>query len=410
MIERLTISHIGHRGDGIADGPDGPLYVPYTLAGETVETEPWPDHPDRRHLLKVIDASSERATPPCPHFGTCGGCAMQHWQSAPYRAWKRGLVVAALQQADIECDVGELIDAHGAGRRRATLHARRGGRDILNVGFAAAQSHHIVPIDRCPILSPALDGAISAAWAIAQLLDPVKKPLDIQCTATDGGIDMDIRGSGALSSKLSAKLAQEATQQRLIRVTRHGELVFQRGAPTIRIGRATVELPPGAFLQATVDGEETLARMVLSHIAGVKTAIDLFCGVGPFALRMAEFARVVAADSDEAAIAALTKAAPAPGLKPVAAQARDLFRRPFIAQELKADALVFDPPRQGAEAQAREIAKSKVPVVVAVSCNPTTFARDAKILREGGYHLTDVTPVDQFRYSMHTEVVAKFVR
>jgi 23S rRNA (uracil1939-C5)-methyltransferase len=410
MTERLTISHLGHRGDGIADGPDGPVYVPCTLPGETVETEPWPGHPDRRHVLKVLTASEARATPICQHFGTCGGCALQHWQSAPYLAWKRGLVIAALQQANLECEVGDVIDAHGAGRRRATFHARRGGHDILNVGFAAAQSHHIVPIDRCPILAPALDGAVSAAWAIAQMLDPVNKPLDIQCTATDSGIDMDIRGSGRLSPKLSTRLAQAAAEQRLARLTRHGELVYQRSAPTIRIGRAVVELPPGAFLQATAEGEETLARLVISHLSGAKAAIDLFCGVGPFALRIAEFARVSAADSDEVAVAALTKAAPAPGLKPVAAQARDLFRRPFLAQELGSNAVVFDPPRQGAEAQAREIAKSKAPVVVAVSCNPTTFARDAKLLCDGGYRLTQVTPVDQFRYSMHTEVVAKFIR
>jgi 23S rRNA (uracil1939-C5)-methyltransferase len=358
----------------------------------------------------VIAASEARIAPLCQHFGACGGCALQHWQSAPYRAWKRGLVIAALQQANLECDVGDLIDAHGAGRRRATFHARRGGHDILNVGFAAAQSHHIVPIDRCPILAPSLDGAVSAAWAIAQLLDPVNKPLDIQCTATDGGIDMDVRGSGALSPKLLTRLAQAAGEARLARITRHGELVYQRNAPTIRIGRAVVELPPGAFLQATVEGEETLARLAISHLSGAKTVTDLFCGVGPFALRIAEFARVVAADNDDVAIAALTKAAPAPGLKPVAAQARDLFRRPFLPQELKSDAVLFDPPRQGAEAQAREIAKSKVPVVVAVSCNPTTFVRDAKLLCDGGYRLTQVTPVDQFRYSMHTEVVAKFVR
>ena len=285
-----------------------------------------------------------------------------------------------------------------------------GGHDILNVGFAAAQSHHIVPIDRCPILAPTLDGAVSAAWAIAHLLDPVKKPLDIQCTATDSGIDMDVRGSGALSPKLLTKVAQAAGEQRLARITRHGELMFQSNAPTTRIGRAIVELPPGAFLQATVEGEETLARLVTSDLSGAKTAVDLFCGVGPFALRIAEFARVTAADSDEAAIAALKKAAPASGLKPVAVETRDLFRRPLLAQELKADAVVFDPPRQGAEAQAREIAKSKVSVVIAVSCNPSTLARDAKILCDGGYHLTQVTPVDQFRYSMHTEVVAKFIR
>jgi 23S rRNA (uracil1939-C5)-methyltransferase len=410
MTEQLTIVAQGHRGDGVADGPDGPIYVSYTLPGETVEVAPWPEHPDRRRLVRVISASEERAEPICPHFGTCGGCALQHWSAGPYRNWKHGLVVAALHQAGLDTPVDAIIDAHGAGRRRATFHARHSGRDILTVGFAAAQSHQLVAIDRCPILARALDGAIPAAWAVAQLIEPIKKPLDIQVTATDGGIDMDMRGSGALAPRLASRLAQAAEQHRLVRLTRHGELIAQRAAPTIKIGRATVELPAGAFLQATVAGEETLAHLVLAHAAGAKTAIDLFCGVGPFALRLAEFARVTAADSDADAVAALSKAAPASGLKPVAAQTRDLYRRPFLAQELKADALVFDPPRQGAEAQAREIAKSRLPAVIAVSCNPTTFARDAKILCDGGYRLSQVTPVDQFRYSMHVEVVAKFVR
>jgi 23S rRNA (uracil1939-C5)-methyltransferase len=410
MTEELSMARLGHRGDAIADGLDGPIYVPYTLPGEIVEVEAWPGHPDRRHLLRVVTPSPQRAEPICPHFGVCGGCALQHWETTAYRDWKRALVEAALRQADLEAPVEALIDAHRDGRRRATFHASRGERDILSVGFAAAQAHHIVPIDRCPILSPALAGALPAAWALAQVLHPMKKPLDIQATATDGGIDVDVRGSGTVPAKLSTQLARIAEEHRLVRLTRHGDLIAQRAAPTLRIGRASVELPPGAFLQATVLGEDVLARLVIAHLAGAKTVFDLFCGIGPFALRIAEFARVTAADNDAAAIAALAKAAPASGLKPVLAQTRDLFRRPFLAQELTADAVVFDPPRQGAETQVREIAKSKVKTVIAVSCNPTTFARDAKILCDGGYRIGAVTPVDQFRYSMHVELVAKFTR
>ncbi|HWM47419.1 MAG TPA: class I SAM-dependent RNA methyltransferase [Xanthobacteraceae bacterium] len=410
MTERLTITWLGHRGDGIADGPDGPIYVPYALPGETVEVEPWAGHPDRRQLLRVTEPSSERITPICPHFSVCGGCALQHWTGERYRPWKRELVVAALAQAGLDCEIGDLIDAHGAGRRRATFHARRSGKDTLSVGFAAAHAHHIVPIDRCPILAPSLAGALPAAWGIAQVLDPMKKPLDIQATATEGGLDVDVRGSGPLSAQTTAKLAQLAEQHGLARLTRHGELVIRRAPTSITMGSATVELPPGAFLQATAEGEAVLAREALAHLAGAKSVIDLFCGVGPFALRIAQFARVAAFDSDEPAIAALTKAAPARGLKPITAARRDLFRRPLVSQELRADAVLFDPPRQGAEAQAREIARSKAPLVVAVSCNPATFARDAKILAEGGYRLTGVTPVDQFRYSFHVEIVAVFRR
>ncbi len=410
MAERLTINRIGHRGDGVAETPDGPVFVPYALPGETVEVEPVPGHPDRRHLLRVEASSPDRIAPLCPHFGVCGGCAAQHWSEAQYRAWKRGLVIEALSQAGISAPVGELIDAHGEGRRRVVLHARRGGHDVLQVGFAALRAHEIVGIDQCPILAPALGGAITAAWSIAEALRDARKPLDIQITATDSGLDVDVRGSGPLNARRTAQLAAIAEKHRLARLTRHGELVIQRVAPTIKIGRATVALPPAAFLQATAEGEAALARLVTDATAKAKVIADLFCGVGPFALRLAERARITAADSDAGAIAALAKAAgTAGGLKPVDAQVRDLFRRPFTAKEIsQVEAVVFDPPRQGAQAQAVELAASKVPIVLAVSCNAATFARDACILIDGGYRLTQVTPVDQFRYSAHVELVGRF--
>ena len=412
MVERLTIDHLGARGDGVALSDAGPIYVPYTLPGEIVEVDPWPGHPDRRNLLRVETASPTRIAPICAHFGVCGGCALQHWDAAPYRAWKRETVVAQLRHAGIAAGIADLIDAHGEGRRRAVLHARRGTHDILAVGFAAMLARRIVSIDRCPILAPGLTGLIDAAWAIAETLKPAAKPLDIQATSTDDGIDVDVRGSGPLTAPLMLALARVAEVHRLARITRHGELVTQRAEPRVRIGRATVALPPGAFLQATALGEETLARLVLEHVGDVKAVADLFAGIGPFALRLAERARVVAADSDAGAIEALRRAAATTsGLKPIAAERRDLFRRPFVAQELAGlEAVVFDPPRQGAEAQARELAKSRVPVIAAVSCNPATFVRDTKILIDGGYRLGEVTPVDQFRYSAHVEIVAKLTR
>lgn len=412
MVERLVIDSLGVRGDGVASSEAAPIYVPYTLPGEIVEVDPWPGHPDRRNLLRVESASPARIAPICPHFGVCGGCALQHWDAAPYRAWKRETAVAQLSHVGIAASVGDLIDAHGEGRRRAVLHARRATHDILEVGFAALRAHRIIPIDRCPILAPGLTGVIDAAWAIAETLKPTAKPLDIQATATDAGIDVDVRGSGPLAPQFALALARVAEIHRLARITRHGELVAQRTTPTVRIGRATVVLPPGAFLQATALGEETLARLILECVGEAKSVADLFAGIGPFALRLAERARVLAADSDAGAIDALRRAAATTnGLKPVTAERRDLFRRPFVPQELAGfDAVVFDPPRQGADAQARELANSRVPIVVAVSCNPATFARDAKILIEGGYRLGEVTPVDQFRYSAHVEIVARFVR
>lgn len=409
MVERLKIDALGHRGDGIAGGADGPIYVPGTLPGEVVEVEDWPGHPDRRQLLYVETSSPERIAPICPHFGVCGGCALQHWAIGSYRAWKRGLVVDALRQAGIEAPVADLVDAHGDGRRRAVFHARRGTHDVLEVGFSAARAHHVVAIDRCPILAKSLDGALAAAWAIAERLGALQKPLDIAVTATDAGLDVDVRGSGPLTAHATAALARVAAQQNLARLTRHGELIAQARAPTLRMGAAIVALPPAAFLQATAEGEAVLARLVLETCAGANSVADLFAGVGPFALRLAEKARVLAVDDDEAALAALKRAAAtASGLKPLTAERRDLFKNPLLAAELnRYDAVVFDPPRQGAQAQSRELAASRVPVIAAVSCNPGTFARDVRILIDGGYRITAVTPVDQFRYSPHVEIVAR---
>ena len=414
MIERLTIAHLGKRGDGVVNTPEGPIYVPYALPGETVEVEDWHGHPDRRRLLRVEVASSERIVPVCPHFGVCGGCAVQHWEWDRYRAWKRDLVVSALAQAGVAAEVDDLVDAHGEGRRRVVLHARRGTHDVLEVGFAALHAHTIVPIDRCPVAAPGLDGAIEAAWAIAEALRPTAKPLDIHATATETGLDIDVRGSGPLAPQEALALARIAEAHRLARLTRHGELIAQRATPTVTMGRASVAIPPGAFLQATAEGEAQLAHLVLRHVGDAKAVADLFAGVGPFALRLAERARVTAAELDEAAVAALRQAAQkTPGLKPVSVEKRDLFRRPFLARELaeaRLDAVVFDPPRQGADAQAHALAASNVPMVVAVSCNPATFARDAKTLIGGGYRVTEITPVDQFRYSYHVEIVARFTR
>jgi 23S rRNA (uracil1939-C5)-methyltransferase len=412
VVERLLIDHVGHRGDGVAFVGSEAVYVAYTLGGETVEVASVPGHhPDRRRLLAVETASTERIAPFCPHFGICGGCAIQHWEMDRYRAWKRNLVVETLGQAKLDCEVAPLIDAHGLGRRRITLHARMSTHEVLKVGFTAASSHDIVPVDRCPILDPALDRALDVAWALAEPLSGNGKPLDIQVTATRGGLDVDVRGSGPLKPNMIATASRIAEQHRLARLTRHGELVVQRSPAAIGIGTAEVILPPGSFLQATVAGEETLAALVAERCGKAKHIADLFCGVGPFALRLASQARVTAFDNDTGAVAALQKAATVPGLKPVKAEARDLFRRPLVPQELReVDAVVFDPPRQGAQAQSLQLAASKVPVVIAVSCNVATFARDARILIDGRYKMEPVVPVDQFRHTPHVELVARFSR
>lgn len=409
MVERLVIDRLGHRGDGVVDGAGGAIYVPGALPGETVEVEGIAGHPDRRQLLRIEAPSVERIAPICPHFGICGGCAVQHWDPACYRAWKRDLVVTTLRQVGLDAPVADLIDAHGAGRRRAVFHARRGTHAVLEVGFSAARAHHVVAIDRCPILAPSLAGALKAAWAIAEALDPAGKPLDIQVTATDTGLDVDVRGSGPLTPTLTTALARVAAAHDLARLTRHGELIALTRTPMLRMGRANVPLPPASFLQATAEGEAVLARLVLAACSGATNVADLFAGTGPFALRLAERARVAAVDDDEAALEALARAATSTaGLKPIVIERRDLFGQPLTPAEMKnVDAIIFDPPRQGALAQARELAASSVPCIVAVSCQPGTFARDVRELVGGGYRLVEITPVDQFRYAAHVEIVAR---
>jgi 23S rRNA (uracil1939-C5)-methyltransferase len=282
----------------------------------------------------------------------------------------------------------------------------------LQVGYSAARAHHIVPIDRCPILAKDLDGALKAAWAIAELLNFAHKPLDIQFTATDQGLDVDIRGSGALTAPTMAALADVAQRYDFARLTRHGELIAQMRRPSLRMGTATVPLPPGAFLQATAQGEAVLSRLVIDCCTGADQIADLFAGVGTFALRLAAHARVLALDEDESAIVALERAATgAAGLKPLRAERRNLFKAPLSAAELSDfNAVVFDPPRQGALAQSRELAASRVPTVVAISCSPGTFARDIRHLLDGGYRLLSVIPIDQFRYSAHVEIVGLLQR
>ncbi|GGH15790.1 putative RNA methyltransferase [Alsobacter metallidurans] len=412
MAERLVIERLGQRGDGVALTDRGPVYVPYALPGETVLAEV---AGDRGRLIDLELAAPSRVEAPCPLFGTCGGCAAQHMGAADYLAWKSGQIAATLRQAGVETDILPMVPAHGAGRRRVVFHARRvesEGRSRMAVGFMAARSHDLVPIPFCPLLVPELGRAPEVALALAEACSKSAKPLDIQVTATLGGLDVDLRGHGPASPRLRTDLVQLAERLGLARLTMHGDLIVALRPAAIQIGRAQVEPPPGGFLQATAAGEEALSRLVLEAMPRAKKVADLFAGVGPFALRIAERAAVHAVEGEAFALQALQAAVRrTQGLRPLTVETRDLFRRPLMPLELKGyDAVVFDPPRAGAEAQARQLAESGVPTVVGVSCSPSTFARDAAILVGGGYTLTRVTPVDQFLYSAHVELVGVFER
>ena len=408
-IARLAIERLGARGEGIATHEGRRVYVPYALAGEVVTADVVGE---RATLVGLVAPSPDRIAPICPYFGTCGGCAVQELAAPPYAAWKRGLLVAALSRAGVQADVAPLVDAHGAGRRRATFHARTEADGKVRVGFMRARSHEIVAIEACPILDPRLAGALLAAGAIADVLSKANKPLDIVVTATDVGLDIDLRGHGPLGERSRARLADVALAHDLARLANHGTIVIETRKPQIALGPARVALPSGAFLQATRAGEETLASYVVEALAGTRRVADLFSGLGTFALRIALAAEVTALDSEGPALAALDRAArDTPGLRRVAVEARDLFRRPLAGEALdRHDAIVMDPPRAGAEAQARALVASSVPRVISVGCDVESFARDAAILIAGGYRVSRIVPVDQFRYSPHLETAAPFTR
>ncbi|MCW5719612.1 MAG: class I SAM-dependent RNA methyltransferase [Devosia sp.] len=397
MTLTTTISHLGHKGEGVALVGDTRVFVPFALPGETVRIT---HEGERGTLVEVLTPSPDRETPFCPHFDNCGGCQLQHLGRAAYVDFKTGLVETPLRHAGIDARVARFVDAGGIGRRRATLHARRDA-----AGYMRIKSHDLLDLDACPILVPALGRAPDMARAIGAEIGEC----DVSFTASDAGIDVGIKSKR--KGLRAEQLVALAAQLPLARLALNGEMAFQRQVPNIAMGRAQVDLPIGSFLQATAAAEAALADYVIGAVGKSKAVADLFCGLGPFALRLAETAPVYAADSDRPAILALDKGARhAKGLKTITAKARDLFRDPLTRFELDFDTVVLDPPRAGAEAQVKEIALSKVKKVVMVACDARSFARDAALLVAAGFALSDLVAIDQFVFSSHIEIAATFSR
>ncbi|MES2035557.1 MAG: RNA methyltransferase [Pseudomonadota bacterium] len=410
----IEVTRVGAQGDGLALDPEGrPLFVPLTLPDERVRASATGE---RAELLEVLTASPDRVTPPCPHFGVCGGCALQHWADAPYLAWKAEQVRLALSRERIETEILAPFASPPGSRRRLALHARRVGREV-QLGFKERRSWSLVNIEVCPITDARLVAALPALRLLAApFLEHPKSAPTLHVTWTPTGLDVDVTGverkSGGLSADARMRAAEAASAGDMARVTLAGEAVYQIRQPAVKLGPAIVALPAGAFLQATPQAEAAMAAFAVEAVQGAHRIADLFCGVGTFTFRLAAVAPVLAADASAPAIAALRAAmATAPGIKPITAEARDLARRPVLTNELaKIDAVVFDPPRAGALEQVAEIARSKVARVVGISCNPQTFARDARVLIDAGFTLERVRPIDQFLWSPHVELVGVFSR
>lgn len=407
----LTIDHVGGEGDGVALGP---IFVPFALPGERVLAS---SSGERRELVDVLAPSPQRVEPPCPHFYVCGGCSLQHWEHGAYLDWKVERLRATLARERLEAEFLPAYAAQPGTRRRVALHARRGTRETARLGYKIRKSWDLVDIAVCPISDARIQSAIPALKRLAApLFEHSKSAPTLHVTLTESGLDIDISGverkSGGLSADARMTLADRAAEADFARVTIDGEVAYGARTPQVRLGAATVRLPPGAFLQATVGAEQAMAEFVGHAANGASRIADLYCGVGTFTFRLAEIAPVYAVDFATEAVQALSGAlATAPGLKGVTAEARDLVRRPVLAEELKkTDVAVFDPPRAGAEEQTAELARSKVSRVIAVSCNPATFARDARKLVDAGFRLERVLPVDQFLWSSHIELAAVFQR
>ena len=409
MELEVEIERLGAKGDGVAAGPEGPIFVPFTLPGERVRIAVEPGN-DRARLIELLEASPDRIAPICPHFGVCGGCALQHLESHVYLDWKRAQVVAALKSRGLEAEVEPVRSVPLGSRRRAALVLGR-EKAGLALGYRRARSHDLIDVAVCPVLSPRI---VERLPKLKQALAPLlggKREGKVGVTDTENGLDIMVEGIKPAPATFGA-FAGKAASLGLARLTADGESMAPGDPPEIDLSGARVRLPPGAFLQASGAAEAVLAGLVREGVGGAKRLADLFAGLGTFTFALARDIAVDAFEADEAALHTLEEAArKTPKLKPVRTLSRDLFRVPLSAKELKAyDAVVLDPPRAGASAQAQELAKSQVPKLVAVSCNPGTLARDLRIMVDGGYRIARIVPVDQFLFSPHIEIVAHLER
>lgn len=416
-VERVaTVERLGRRGDGLVPAGDGlpAAHVAGALPGETVRIA---QAGERGSLLAVLAASPDRVAPPCPHFGACGGCQLQHLAPEAYRAFKLGLVTEALAARGLDAPAPAFVAVPAAGRRRAVMRARRDRSGATVLGFSERRGHALVAIETCLVLVPGLAAALPALRGLAAAALGPGEAAALTAIETAEGIDVALateRGRGEADPAAVADAAAafgSGAIPPLLRVVRDGDLVFQAEQPAIAIDGATVPLPPGAFLQASAAAEREMARHVTAGVAGARRIADLYAGLGTFAFPLSRIAPVHAVDADPALARALAAARPAAGHRPITTETRDLAAFPLSAAELDAfDAVVFDPPRAGAEALSVEIARSRVDRVVAVSCNPATLARDLALLAAKGFKITHLAAVDQFVHAAHIEVVATLRR
>lgn len=398
MSEDATIVRVAARGDGVtADGRHAPLAAP----GDTLLAD------------GSLRPGPRRQTPPCRHFPECGGCQLQHLDDRAYAEFLTARIAGALMQQGVEAEIRAPALSPPRTRRRATLHAERRGRQV-HLGFTEQSSHRLIDLQQCEILDPRLFALLQPLRGLLAAHLPANRRVNVHLALTDQGPDVLV--DGLVTDSLNAIEAVTSFAQRhgLARLSVDDGLGPEpRWEPepvTVTFGGIPVPFPPASFLQATPEGEGALVAAVREAIGSAKAVADLFAGLGTFALAMDPGVKVYAGEGAREAILSL-KGAAGRAQRPVFAEHRDLFRRPLVPKELDLfDAVILDPPRAGAKEQVEQLAASKVPVIAYVSCNPNTFARDAKTLIEGGYRFDWLLPVGQFRWSTHAELAARFSR
>lgn len=404
----MTVSRLGHLGDGVIAQDGGDLFAPFTLPGEVVSGDP---NGDRLENVRITTPSADRITPVCRHFKQCGGCQVQHASASFVEDWKARIVESALAAQGINVRVEQVFTAPPSSRRRARFAGRRTKKSAM-IGFHRTASDQLVEVPDCKVLAPAILAALPMLRDVTARFASRKGVLGLQVTDTTTGLDIDITGVEISIPVDIAALIQIVQQANVARVSNNGEMLATFTDPKIYWDEIAVTPVAGGFLQATPEAEAALIDLVKATTKGAKRILDLFAGAGTFALPMSKQAEVEAYELDLRSIAAMDAAwRQAKGVRNLNAKVRDLFRAPLDVKELAGfDAAIIDPARAGAAAQMAELAASQIPVIASISCNPVTFARDARILIDGGYTLEKLQVIDQFRWSSHVELAARFTK
>jgi len=421
-IIEAEVTQLGHSGDGVVEVDGRKYFVAYAAPGDRLQIKFNAGDKDRAAIVQILKPGDARVTAPCRHFTECGGCALQHLSDLFVADWKREQIIDALAHRGLhDVTVRPTQTMPPASRRRAAFTAEHGA-DGIQIGFHARMSKRLVPVSECTVLDKNI---VQALPGLEKMLAPLLRhgqSVRLLVTQTGTGLDVDVQfGSDQKAEpnlRLRTLLAASADRLDLARLSWNGVILLERRKPQIVMGGTPVSPPPGAFLQASSQGEAALIAFVLEALGtktlGAKGAriLDLFAGCGTFTFPVASHARVHAVEGDRAMTEAIRQAAnQRQGLKQIEASHRDLQRGPLSIEELKPyAAVIFDPPKAGARAQADQIAASQIHKVIAVSCAPATFARDARSLVDGGFLLRWVAPVDQFRWSAEVELVALFER